>query len=93
MNIPQEDSLITNIQFTPNPVYNNVQIKYSLAKSAKVYISLHYDGGLTTYQTPYRQEDEGDHSISLNMSGMPTGSYVIYIHADDLVASGSLIKL
>ena len=93
LNIPQEDSLITNIQFTPNPVYDNVQIKYSLAKSAKVYISLHYDGGLTTYQTPYRQEDEGDHSISLNMSGMPTGSYVIYIHADDLVASGSLIKL
>ena len=87
------DSLVSNIRFMPNPVYNDVQIKYELARPAKVYISLHYNGGVTTYQTPLRQETEGEHTVEVNMSGMPIGSYVVYIHADDIIASGSLIKL
>ena len=87
------DSLVSNIRFMPNPVYNDVQIKYELARPAKVYISLHYNGGVTTYQTPLRQETEGEHTVEVNMSGMPVGSYVVYIHADDIIASGSLIKL
>ena len=87
------DSLVSNIRFMPNPVYNDVQIKYDLARPAKVYISMHYNGGLTTYQTPVRQEEEGEHATEVNMSGMPIGSYVVYIHADDIVVSGSLIKL
>lgn len=87
------DSLVSNIHFMPNPVFSDVQIKYSLVHSARVYISLHYNGGLTTYQTPINQEQAGNHSVSVNMSGMPTGSYVVYIHADNIVASGSLLKL
>ena len=88
-----EDSLVSNIQITPNPVYDNVQIGYTLARPAQVYISLHYNGGLTTYQSSPHQEEEGDHSVYVNMSGMPVGSYVVYIHADDVIANGSLIKL
>ena len=88
-----EDTLVSNIRFTPNPVYNNVQIKYELARPAKVYISLHYNGGMTTHQTPMHQEEEGEHTVEINMSNMPVGSYAVYIHADDVVASGSLIKL
>ena len=87
------DSLVSNIRFMPNPVYNDVQIKYELARPAKVYISLHYNGGVTTYQTPLRPETEGEHAVEVNMSGMPIGSYVVYIHADDIITSGSLIKL
>ena len=87
------DSLVSNIRFMPNPVYNDVQIKYELARPAKVYISMHYNGGVTTYQTPVRQEEAGDHAVEVNMSGMPVGAYVVYIHADDMVVSGSLIKL
>ena len=83
------DSLITDVTYLPNPVYSDLQIHYSLVRSAKVYISLHYNGGVTTYQTPVRQEEEGPHSVPVNMAG----SYVVYIHADDIVVSGSLIKL
>lgn len=89
----EADSLVSNIRFMPNPVYNDVQIYYSLSRPAQVYISLHYNGGLTTYQSPLHHEEEGEHSVSVNMSGMPIGSYVVYIHADDIVGSGSLIKL
>ena len=87
------DSLVTNISYLPNPVYNDVQIKYSLSRPAQVYISMHYNGGVTTYQTPVRREDEGEHLIYVNMSGMPIGSYAVYIHADDTVVSGNIIKL
>lgn len=87
------DSIVTNVGYLPNPVYSDVQIRYTLSRSAQVYISLHYNGGVTTYQTPVHREEEGSHVVSVNMSGMPIGSYVVYIHADEEVVSGSLIKL
>lgn len=87
------DSLVTNVSYLPNPVYSDLQVRYTLIRSAQVYISLHYNGGVTTHQTPIRHEEEGDHMVSVNMSGLPIGSYVVYIHADDVVISGSIIKL
>lgn len=92
INEPQ-DSLITNVVYAPNPVYTDLTIQYSLVRSAQVCISIHYNGGASTYQTPVRQEEEGPHSVTINMSALPVGTYVVYIHADDSVVSGSLIKL
>ena len=87
------DGLVTNVSYSPNPVYRDVQIKYELAQPAMVYISLHYNGGATTYQTTLHQEEAGEHILPVNMSGMPIGTYVVYIHANDIVVSGNLIKL
>ena len=86
-------SLLTDVSYMPNPVYTDLHVKYLLVRSATVYISVHYNGGITIYQTPLRIEEEGYHSKAINMSGMPIGSYVIYIHADDTIASGNIIKL
>ena len=87
------DSLITEVQYLPNPVFTTLEVSYHLAHAAQVYISVHYNGGVTTYQTPILLEDEGFHSIPIDMSGMPVGTYVVYIHADDMVISGNVIKL
>lgn len=87
------DSLITDVSYLPNPVYADLHVKYSLVRPARVYISVHYNGGVTTYQTPRRVENEGTHTVAINMAGMPMGSYVIYIHADDEIVSGNIIKL
>lgn len=89
----QTDSLITGVQYLPNPVYSDLCIAYTLIRSARVYISLHYNGGVTTYQTPIHQEEEGSHTVSVNMAGLPIGTYVVYIHADDTLVSGNIIKL
>lgn len=86
------ESIITNIRYLPNPVSTDLQIHYSLIQSAQVYISLHYNGGITTYQSPIRQEEEGDHILPVNMGGMPVGNYVVYIHADDTTVAGNIIK-
>lgn len=91
--IVNKDSLITDVTYLPNPVFANLNISYTLVRAAQVYISLHYNGGATTYQTPVRLEEEGQHLVSVNMSGLPAGSYAVYIHADDTIVSGNVIKL
>lgn len=93
LEIDSADSLITEVSFMPNPVLADLQVRYSLVRSAHVYISVHYNGGISTYQTPIRENDEGEHSIYINMAGMPVGNYVVYIHADDMIVSGNIIKL
>lgn len=87
------DSLITNVRYMPNPVYSDLQVQYTLTKSVQVYISVHYNGGTSVYQTPLRREEEGPHCLSIPMGGMPIGNYVVYIHADNNIASGGIIKL
>lgn len=91
--VENRDSLITDVTYLPNPVFGDLNISYTLVCEAQVYISLHYTGGATTYQTPVNHEEEGQHSVSINMSGLPAGSYAVYIHADDTIVSGNVIKL
>ena len=87
------DSLVTDVRYMPNPVYTDLQVQYTLMRSAHVYISVHYNGGASIYQTPAKYKEEGTHSISIPMGGMPVGNYVVYIHADNTVVSGDIIKL
>ena len=86
------DSLITNVSFMPNPVHTDLRIQYYLAHDAQVYVSLHYNGGISTYMTPKHVEEEGKHVESVNMADMPIGNYVVYIHADDIIVSGNVVK-
>ena len=87
------DSLLTEINFLPNPVLSDLQVCYTLVRDAHVYISVHYNGGVATFTTPEYNEVQGSHRTNINMSGMPTGNYVVYIHADDTIISGNVIKL
>lgn len=87
------DSLITDAHYLPNPVISDLRVGYNLIRGAQVYISLHYNGGVSVYQTPMHYEEEGNYSVLVNMAGMPTGNYVVYIHADETIVSGNIIKL
>lgn len=86
------ENLVTDVVYMPNPIYADLQVHYSLARSAQVYISLHYNGGVTTSQTPVHCEEKGHHAVSVDMSGLPVGNYVVYIHADDTIVAGNIIK-
>ena len=88
----ESESMITDVRYYPNPVSTELQIYYRLSQSAHVYVSMHYNGGITTYQSPVHQECVGEHMLPVNMGGMPIGNYVVYIHANDTVVSGNIIK-
>ena len=89
----QIDELISNVSYHPNPVYGEFWINYRLVHAAQVYISVHYNGGVSVFQTQVRREEEGEHEQNINMSGLPIGTYVVYIHADNTIVSGNIIKL
>lgn len=92
-NVWAKDSLISNVAYLPNPVYSDLYVHFSLARDAQVFVSLHYNGGTTTYQTPLQQKTSGEYTIHVPTAGLPIGNYVVYIHADDMVVSGNIIKL
>lgn len=87
------DAIISDATFSPNPCVSSLQISYMLGQSASVYFSVHYDNGLLAYRTPVAFESAGSHVASLDVSALPSASYVVYIHAADAVCSGVVIKL
>ena len=87
------DSVYTDATYLPNPVQDNLMITYRLTRDASVSFSLHGNGGLLFTHTPTRQEEAGWHTTTINMSSYPIGTYILYIHVDDLVQSQTIIKL
>ena len=86
------DSVFTNATYLPNPVVENLIISYQLTRDASISFSLHNNGGLLFIQTPTQQEDAGYHTTTINMSSYPIGTYILYIHIDDVILSQTIIK-
>lgn len=88
-----QDCLISNASFLPNPFVSDLQIQYNLGRKANVYYSVHYEGGLLAYKSPCTLESAGEHSVSLHLGSLPPATYVVYIHAENTISSGVVIKL
>ncbi len=91
--VQNSDSIITNINFAPNPVVDDLYVSYDLLENANVYISVHYEGGMSLYLSPTYKQEAGTHQVVIPMHNMPTATYVLYIHADDHIVSGTIIKI
>jgi hypothetical protein len=87
------DSLVTGISCMPNPVQTDLHISYQLANYADVYISIHYNGGASMYATTLQRQEEGVHNVTINMASFPIGSYVVYLHVNNMVYSTTIIKI
>lgn len=85
-------SIISQASFLPNPVQDILQISYFLSRDAEVWFSLHNNSGVPIIATPVDFLQSGHHHYSINMSHCPTGVYVLYIHADNIVVAQSIIK-
>ena len=86
------ETIFTEAEYLPNPVKNDLTIKYNLTRSASVWFSLHSNGGICLKQTQKYNETEGRHSFLIPMSGLMPGIYTLYVHVDDLVLSVNIIK-
>lgn len=90
--IESVDSIITNICYAPNPVSSHLQISYELHRTAKVYFSLHYEGGVCLYRSPMYNQEQGVYQQMISMQHLPMGAYVLYVYADDTILSTPIIK-
>ena len=86
------ESVFTEAEYLPNPVESDLTIKYKLTRSASVWFSLHSSAGICLRRTPSREEDEGEYSVLVPMSGLMPGVYTLYVHVDDKVLSVNIIK-
>lgn len=94
--LPEEkdsiSSIFTEAQFMPNPVLNDLQISYKLTQTANIHFSLHNNLGVVMYISRAELQEEGEHSKTISMGGYPQGTYVLYIHIDNVILSETIIK-
>ena len=86
------ENVFTEAEYLPNPVESDLTIKYKLTRSASVWFTLHSSAGICLRRTPSREEDEGEYSVLVPMSGLMPGVYTLYVHVDDKVLSVNIIK-
>jgi hypothetical protein len=85
-------SVFTEAKYTPNPVETNLYLSYKLTRPAQVWFTLHNNVGLPLLSSVKQNLSEGNNSEILNMSGLRTGIYTLYVHVDDMVLQKNVIK-
>lgn len=86
-------TIVTDVTFLPNPVYHQLHIRYTMLQDAHTFFSVHYNGGTCFYQSVPQLQTAGTYHETIDMTGFPTGTYILYIHANDMILAESIIKL
>lgn len=90
--IPEAEKIFTEARMLPNPVVSNLNIDYRLMRQAQIWFSVHNNIGIPMRQTNPQALNEGYHQTQIPMSGLVTGTYIIYVHVDDLVIRRAVVK-
>ena len=86
-------AVFTEVDLFPNPVVNNLHIRYRLTRDARIHFTVHNSSGILMSQTAPQRLPEGYHENLINMSGFPTGVYTLFVHVDDMVMSLNVVKM
>jgi len=85
-------AVFTEASLMPNPVIDNLYIKYKLVRSAKVWFTVHNNIGIPQRSTSPQQFGEGEYSTTVPMSGLIPGVYSLFVHVDDMVMRLNVVK-
>jgi len=85
-------AVFTEASLMPNPVIDNLYIKYKLVRSAKVWFTVHNNIGIPQRNTSPQQLGEGEHSTTVPMGGLIPGVYSLFVHVDDMVMRVNVVK-
>lgn len=83
----------THAQYAPNPVISDLQISYTLTRSASISFSIHNQHGLLMYSSQTLQQSEGEHIQTISMQAFPIGTYVLYVYVDDQIITETVLKI
>jgi len=90
---PVIEHIFTEATLLPNPVSNELIISYKLTRPAQIWFTIHNNGGMLIRQTPPQMMPMGFNECTIPMSSVNTGSYMLYIHVDNLVMQRVILKL
>ncbi len=85
-------AVFTEAQLMPNPVTDNLTINYKLTRAAQVWFTVHNNIGIPLCQTAPQNMSEGYNITTINMGGLLTGVYSLYVHVDDMVMKLNVVK-
>ncbi|NDP22621.1 MAG: hypothetical protein GZ091_16300 [Paludibacter sp.] len=91
-NLSGAAAVFTEATMLPNPVVDNLNINFKLIRSAKVWFTVHTNGGIPICQTSPQNHSEGYNNTTVNMRSLMTGTYTLYVHVDNMVLQRVVIK-
>lgn len=98
--IAQVDSLqaganmvISSLTHYPNPVVTQVIAQYTLGADADIHVILTTSAGLPMWNQHLGIQEVGEHSIIMDMSAFPRGSYELHVTTGGLTVSETIIKI
>lgn len=86
------EAVFTEATMFPNPVVSNLYINYKLTRSAQIWFSVHNNAGIPVRQTTPKNMQAGYNYMIINMSNTLTGTYIVYVHVDDMVLQRVVVK-
>ena len=100
LHVSHDDSLlfsqtliISSLSHMPNPVTADMFATYTLGVDAAVTLILTTSAGLPMWSSNIGWQEAGEHSVSIDMSGFPRGTYELHVCAGGLTVSETIIKL
>lgn len=85
-------AVFTEAELMPNPVIDNLYLKYKLVRPAKIWFTVHNNIGIPQRNTSPQKLGEGEHSTTVRMSGLIPGVYSLFVHVDDMVMRLNVVK-
>ena len=89
---PETEDIILNCKTYPNPIDNNLTIRYELSREARVAYKVCNLSGLPVASLSARTLPAGNQQQSISMSGCTPGDYVLHITVNNKVYLVTLIK-
>lgn len=81
-----------SLRVVPNPVKDIASIQMHLLKNTTATVQLYNMAGSRVVELPAKQLAPGQHSLSLPMSNLPNGVYLVRVQAGDQLVTKRLLK-
>jgi hypothetical protein len=75
----------------PNPVSKTATITYKLEKNSSVELALYNVAGEKVKTLQRGKQATGEHTVTVDVSGIPAGNYFIQLRASDMTEVQKLV--
>ncbi|OJU45577.1 MAG: hypothetical protein BGN96_06860 [Bacteroidales bacterium 45-6] len=88
-----DSDILVDCNTYPNPVSSQITVSYKLQADADVSFLLSDTKGLPWLSVPKLKVEAGNQEQRINMTGFPSGYYVLYIRVNGKVYSRTILKV